>query len=507
MASETQMSKTAKNTQLKTLKDRYTLAWKSVDNYIDRRPLTKDLNKIEKYRRNIISTYNELLDYITERYSSQSEENKKKLRATVEKNNKQIRIAFDILKVRYNFPDDTFAQINTNEIEYGTFEEKVDEGEPRASGSNKNLQSETSSVESDDSAGTDDSTSEEEEGNKEENIAEFNADEDNTSIGESLDNNQDDNEDKGRDNNQRGHISPEPIMVNEQTKPEFLKLAASIINYKYDGNPTKRDGFIADIELVVDVAERQNVPTCLKFIKSKLEGRALEALPENVETVQQIIDALKKDIKLEPSAVIEGRIAALRLDKGNYSKFTETAEKQIEAFRRSLVNEGITKQKSQEMAIKKTVEICRKIARSEIVKSVLAATQYDTPADVLAKFVTENDIARKEKREAENGKNNQNRNKQFDNKKKFNKNGNYKSGKNNHRNQDGGNNNQGNRNNNRNGNNNRQGQGSGQNRHRNNNNNNNNREHTIRLVQGNAPAPPAGGSQQNQGEQVFHLSL
>lgn len=152
-----------------------------------------------------------------------------------------------------------------------------------------------------------------------------------------------------------------------QTKESFLKTASGILSYKFNGDPTKRDGFIADVELVENVAEDANKATCFKFVKARLEGKALEALSDNVVDVQGIIAVLKKDIKNEPSEVIEGRFAALRLEKGNFVKFTELAEKQVEAYRRSLVNEGISKTKAQELAVRKTVELCRKTARSEVV--------------------------------------------------------------------------------------------------------------------------------------------
>ena len=107
--------------------------------------------------------------------------------------------------------------------------------------------------------------------------------------------------------------------------------------------------------------------------------------------------------------MIESRFAALRLEKGNFVKFTELAEKQAEAYRRSLVNKGISRAKEQELAVRKTVELYRKTTRSEVVKSVLASSKFDTPSEVLAKYVTENDIAYKDKRESEKFKNGNNK--------------------------------------------------------------------------------------------------
>lgn len=132
-------------------------------------------------------------------------------------------------------------------------------------------------------------------------------------------------------------------------------------------------------------------------------------MPEDIIAVQDIIDALRDGIAPTTSAVLEGKFMALKLEKSNFTKFTDLAEKLSEDFRRSLVMEGIPRNKAQEMTIKKTVELCRKTARSEIVKSVLSAARFSSPKEVIAKFVTENDVARREKKEQEQFKNNGNR--------------------------------------------------------------------------------------------------
>lgn len=234
----------------------------------------------------------------------------------------------------------------------------------------------------------------------------------------------------------------------------------------------------------------------VKFIKSKLEGRALECLPEEVTQMDHITSALKTTIKPESSKVIEGKIMALRIDKGNLSKFNEQAEKLSEALRRSLIIEGISKKKAEEMTITKTVELCRKTARSEIVKSVISATPFATPAEVIAKFITESEVARREYKESESAKNskfnkNKNYGQQKNNGNKFNK---YGQSQNNQR--QGGNYRHQNRNNNSNT---RNYQGNNGNR---NNVNNNRREATIRIVSGNGQTPSGDGQSQNQGDLV-----
>lgn len=124
-----------------------------------------------------------------------------------------------------------------------------------------------------------------------------------------------------------------------QTSTDFLKLAASIINHTYSGDPLKLESFLSEAKLVNDLAEDANKELCVKFIEAKLEGKALECIPEDADPLIDISEALRSDIKPKNSQVIEGKILALRLVRGNFSKFSEEAEKLAEAFRRTLVVE------------------------------------------------------------------------------------------------------------------------------------------------------------------------
>lgn len=171
-------------------------------------------------------------------------------------------------------------------------------------------------------------------------------------------------------------------------------MASSVLNYKYDVDPLLKDSFVEDCELVVSMTEQPNQAICLKYIKSKIVGRAREMLPETIEKVTDITDVLKEKIKADNSSVIEGRLTALRVYKGNFTNFSD-------AFRRSLIGEGFAKTKADELTIVKTKELCRCTARSDVVKSIIASTKFDTPAEVIAKLITEGEIAKKEKKEHE----------------------------------------------------------------------------------------------------------
>lgn len=268
-----------------------------------------------------------------------------------------------------------------------------------------------------------------------------------------------------------------------QSVDRFIKYTGNILNYKYNGDPLELNSFIADARMLYKLAKNDETKDfCLDYIKNRLKGRAAEAIPDECASLDSLISALKEKIKPENSTIIEGKILALHLVKNDYTKFTTEAEKLSEALRRTLVFEGITKTKAEELAIKKMIELCRKTTNFEIVKSVLESTKFSTPAEVLAQFVTQSDKARREQKEAQlknanktnfkNG-NNDNRNKSYNK----NRNGNNSNGGQN-----------GNRSNNQNGS--RQNRGQNQNQQQNrgrgnfSNNRSNRTEQTIRLIAG-----------------------
>lgn len=178
---------------------------------------------------------------------------------------------------------------------------------------------------------------------------------------------------------------------------EYLRFAASTLNKNYSGDPLALNAFINSINLVKSVDEENKFTTQLKsFVLSKLEGKALECIDEN-KSIEEIIEALKKNIKPDSSNVISGRMLALKFNKNSQQSFSEEAEKLAEALQRSLVVEGIGIEKAKEMAIESTVKMCRQSARSDLVKSVLASSTFKDPKEVIAKLITEQSTQEQEK--------------------------------------------------------------------------------------------------------------
>lgn len=209
----------------------------------------------------------------------------------------------------------------------------------------------------------------------------------------SIDNDKNKNLNTNSNSRETGQIN-NTIMA--QTAAEAMKIASQTVS-KFDGNPLQLKSFLISIDLTNTLTENQNKDIMIKFILSRLEGKALECIPENVTEVNTIKQALEKFIVHDSAKIVAGKMEALRADRTNLTDFTKRAEELAEALQRSLVVEGCTKDLALSMAVDKTIEMCRKSARSEIVKSVLASKSFTTPKEVVATFIVQSATESQEK--------------------------------------------------------------------------------------------------------------
>lgn len=156
--------------------------------------------------------------------------------------------------------------------------------------------------------------------------------------------------------------------------------------------------FITGVDIAKDFAVTQELKVKLvTYVKGKLEGRAREIITANIVTIEELIEELKRNIKPENSKIIEARIASLHYSYSKQEEFATRTEELADALRRTLIIEGMTPQKANEMAIDRTIQLCRKSTSSDVVKAVLSAAAFGTAKEVVAKMITSNDECVKER--------------------------------------------------------------------------------------------------------------
>lgn len=180
--------------------------------------------------------------------------------------------------------------------------------------------------------------------------------------------------------------------------PDFLRLCANTINYVYSGEPTGLKSFVNAINLLNGLATTDELREILiNFIKTKLSGKAADAVPDSVNTIANIRASLQEKIKPDSSKVLEGRLAAIKMDRQSLQDFSKLAEDLADQLNRSLVMEGIPSEKAMEITIDHTVKMCRNSAKTDLVKSVLAATKFESPKEVISKLIVETNVQTEER--------------------------------------------------------------------------------------------------------------
>lgn len=225
----------------------------------------------------------------------------------------------------------------------------------------------------------------------------------------------------GSENNIFLTITESNITKVEMEAVEFLRLCAQTINRNFTGDPLSLNSFINSIKLL-ETVQGNHEKILTQFITTKLEGKALESVPSTPKNVKEIIESLRNAIKPDSSKVIESKMLALRLDNTKLQDYTTQVEQFAENLQRSLIVEGISQLKAKSMAVEKTIEICKKSAKTDIVKAVIAASSFNDPKEVLAKFITES-AEIKEHKVLAYGKNNSNHGNKYGNKNYYNNRG------------------------------------------------------------------------------------
>lgn len=183
-----------------------------------------------------------------------------------------------------------------------------------------------------------------------------------------------------------------------KAQKDLLDILNNQIRKPYDGEPLGLSTFLTGVDIAKDFATTPELQAKLvTYVKGRLEGRAREIVTDEITDIDALIDALKRAITPENSKIIEARIASLRYTYAKQEEFATKAEELANALRRTLIIEGISAKKANEMTIERTIQLCKKSTGSDVVKAVLSASTFSTAKEVVAKLITSNDEHAKEK--------------------------------------------------------------------------------------------------------------
>lgn len=209
------------------------------------------------------------------------------------------------------------------------------------------------------------------------------------------------------------------------TKIDIMRMCNSQISTAYAGNPNDLESFIDSISLLDELIDDKSL--LVKIVKTKLTSKAREVLLTTDNTVAKIIASLRKGIAQESSKVVEGRMANLQVSANcKLDEFSKKVEELAESLQRSLIAEKFPEEKARQLAVEKTVEVCRLNSRSDVIKAVLSSPAgFKNPQEVVSTFLTQISMCRNE-RNATNSRNDGKNKKKHTDGKSYGKNGNKK---------------------------------------------------------------------------------
>lgn len=175
----------------------------------------------------------------------------------------------------------------------------------------------------------------------------------------------------------------------ECTESEFLEFCENQLSEKkFSGDYTSLGYFVRNIEFLKEVGP-SHLDALKTFTMGRLVGRAKRCVPNDPESVDEILTALKNEIKPTHWKKVAKKMEYLRLKPGGQWHFYDKAVKLADAYVRSLAYDGIPWKKAEEMTIEEMRTMCARKTQNNMIKTIIAVKKFDTPRDVIAEFCIE----------------------------------------------------------------------------------------------------------------------
>lgn len=314
------------------------------DRKITRKNASKDEDKIEERTQKIIGAYNNLVEFATPIINKNTQRSTKKIRDEITARKDAITDDLQILESDIQVPDKITEKIKTSD-------------KTNTNSNSKNSESNSTDDKKLPSPNTNEYT-----------------------------NTNDDNKSPSTNTNTPNNSNKTNNKMATNAN-DYYNMCTRQLNYTYEGDALGLPPFIDSIELLQSMDPQKTNENILRgVIRSKLKGKAREYIKNNA-TVEEIKTTLQNKIKVTGSKIITGRLMALRADKTNFGDYANKAEDLAEQLKRALIFEDIPNEKANQMTIDTTIELCAANTHSTQTKSVLDATQFDDPRDVIAKFI------------------------------------------------------------------------------------------------------------------------
>lgn len=190
-----------------------------------------------------------------------------------------------------------------------------------------------------------------------------------------------------------GRLSFKSVVIAIIFKNRLVKLVKMVFNMKiatsivqtYDGSADSLDAFVDAANLLKDYIAAGELPTAIRFLKTRLTGKARLGLAENLVTVEAIVD----DVKARCSEQIspENILAKLKntKQKGDTNSLCDEVDNLANKLKSIYVGQGIPDGVAKSMATKAGVDALINGTNSFETKLILKAGTFRTIQEAVQK--------------------------------------------------------------------------------------------------------------------------
>lgn len=164
---------------------------------------------------------------------------------------------------------------------------------------------------------------------------------------------------------------------------EFLKLASTIVSIHFDGDPSKLAPFLDSLTLLESVVG-VHTGLAVSFVKTRLVGRARDLIT-NEDTILEIKNKLKNNIKVQSSAELMAKLAGVK-PGSKIIDFCKQVDDLADSLRRSFLSEGVALATAEAYVTREVTKTLIAVAPDQHTKTVLEAKSFNSPQEVTAYY-------------------------------------------------------------------------------------------------------------------------
>lgn len=170
------------------------------------------------------------------------------------------------------------------------------------------------------------------------------------------------------------------------TKMDYGQIAKILGDY--DGKPENCDSFLLKIELADELTNEENKATLLKFLKTRLSGRAL-SVSKDKNTIAGVIAALRANCKsAETSATLLAKLSATKQDN-TVKNFVTQVESRFDQLTSAYIAEGVPPETARNLAKDFAINALTEGVKSPETKIILKSGQFTSLTDAVTKLMKE----------------------------------------------------------------------------------------------------------------------